>query len=581
MSAFSRITVVLMCSVVGIAGSQSPLVYQDFRNTTGLTLFGSASQTGTENEIVTLTSSSFEQLGAVFTEEMVNVEAFHVSFRVRISQEATGAPDCNGEIGGDGISFIIGRDQSLGAMGGGLGFRGLNNSVAVVVDTYCNSNFNDPASSFIAIHTDGNVNHTANTPFVSVGDDRDLYVWVDYRGGTLFVRYNTENVYPKEAAIQQAIDIPGKMNGLKGFMGIVGATGGGIQRNELLSWTYHPPVPTIQYFKPDWFFVQKGSVVSEGRFLVNFDQVNPDGVIVPGNDRLGYDFLLELDGQIVAGLAVFPTPGRAGTLSVPQIKPPFDNSYQIRVARIFESNRGARSEDYVVDINPDQPNTTPQSHLDYDRWLLHVPKRGSGFSTIIKCTNHLNRPTRVFLQGYNDQSRQLGSTVLTIPANGTAYFSTYDDVFTSSLQDISHIAISDQTGFVDVEMEYFSTSTGYSAWTHAIDFRDGDHAGSRLEMDASSPAFLDGVAIANMRNLEPINLYVVQYDRNTRAVLGESYQGILAPGEKRALIVSSLFTHRPNTVYTFETRNQNHFLTALGLSFNGFEFFSTKPVRPR
>lgn len=576
---FIRLLFVSMLTCFAVSGSQIPLVYKDMSNTDGLMVFGSASQAGQENEILELNPSNFNQIGGAFTYEKVNIEAFHVSFRVRISEEATGAPDCNGQVGGDGLSFIIGRTQDVGGGGGGLGFRGLDNSVAVVVDTYCNTNFNDPGSNFIAIHTDGNVEHTSSTPSEGFGDARDLYVWVDYRGGVLFVRYNNSDRRPDHAQIQQVIDIPRKMDGLKGFLGIVGATGGGAQKNELLSFTYHPPVPPVRNFKPEWFVVNRS--VSQGGAFINFDWPNSDGILVPSNDRLGYGLSVEKDGAVISGLGFFPTSHQTGRITVPQLTLPLDGKYQLRISRYFESNPGARSEEWLIDINPDNLASTPPNHQDYDRWLLHIPRRGSGFSTTLKLTNRLGQTDRVFLQAFNDESDMLGARVVGVPGNGTAYFDIHGDLFASSIQEVSHIAVVDTFGFVDVELEYKSTSTDYAAWAPGIDFRDGKNASSRLEMDAAAAQFLDGVAIANLRNLDAVDLYIVQYDRKTRAKWDESYQGKLQPGEKRAIIVTSLFNHRPNTVYAFETRKPNHFLTGLGLSFNGFEFFSTKPLVAR
>lgn len=572
-----RLSAVFLASVLmTFAGSQVPLVFKDMRNLDGLVLFGSASQTGEENEVLELTPASFNQIGAVYTQEQVNIEAFHVSFRVRMSEESDGAPDCNGEVGGDGMAFIIQRGTELGELAGGLGFRGINNSVAVAIDTYCNANNNETGSNNITILTNGNTVHTAETPSVSFGTARELYIWLDYEGGTLFVRFNNVDDYPKNAQLQMALDIPEMMDGLTGHMGIVGATGGGVQKSELLNFTYHPPVPPLQFFKPDWLFV-----TNNGAFHVNFPQANPDGVIVPDNDRLGYLIEIERDDEFIAGTVIYPEQFQI-RVNVPQITYPFDGAYQIRIARVFESNhKGARSADYVVDINPNLLATTPQSHLDYDRFLLHTPRRGSGFGTTVKFTNPYFQPLDVFLQAFNDRSEPLGAVVVTVPAGGTLYQSLYEDLFTASIQEVSHVAIRERTGFVKLDMEYRSQGTGYAAWTSEVDFRDGTQAGHYLEMDAAADGFLDGVAISNMRNAEAVEFWIVQYDRNTRQILGEFVQEPLAPGEKRALIVTSLFDQQPNAVYAFETRNPRRFLTAVGLSFNGFDFFSTKPMRAK
>lgn len=66
----------------------------------------------------------------------------------------------NNDDGADGMAFILQPlSTSLGASGGGMGFEGVTPSVGVVLDTYQNSNNNDPAYDHISIQKNGVITH--------------------------------------------------------------------------------------------------------------------------------------------------------------------------------------------------------------------------------------------------------------------------------------------------------------------------------------------------------------------------------------------------------------------------------------
>ncbi len=66
--------------------------------------------------------------------------------------------------GADGIAFVLQPvSTSVGTSGGGLGYSGITPAVGVTIDTWQNSEDNDPAFDHIAIQLNGNINHnTAN-----------------------------------------------------------------------------------------------------------------------------------------------------------------------------------------------------------------------------------------------------------------------------------------------------------------------------------------------------------------------------------------------------------------------------------
>ena len=97
--------------------------------------------------------------GAAWTTTRFDVaDPFSVSFNFRMS-DPTGHLDGDGS-GGDGIAFLIQNsaagDTALGRGASGMGFEGIFDSVAVMLDTYQdNFAFGDPNGNYIAVNTRG------------------------------------------------------------------------------------------------------------------------------------------------------------------------------------------------------------------------------------------------------------------------------------------------------------------------------------------------------------------------------------------------------------------------------------------
>jgi len=97
--------------------------------------------------------------GAAWTTTLFDVaDPFTVSFDFRMS-DPTGHLDSDGS-GGDGIAFLIqdgaSGDTALGRGAGGMGFLGIYDSVAVMLDTYQNNYaYGDPNGNYIAVNTRG------------------------------------------------------------------------------------------------------------------------------------------------------------------------------------------------------------------------------------------------------------------------------------------------------------------------------------------------------------------------------------------------------------------------------------------
>jgi len=98
--------------------------------------------------------------GAAWTNTTYNVtNSFAVDFHFQMT-DPTGNLDHGN--GGDGIAFLIQNDplgkSAIGVGAGGMGFLGITDSVAVMLDTYQNDSpnfYGDPSNNYIAVNTRG------------------------------------------------------------------------------------------------------------------------------------------------------------------------------------------------------------------------------------------------------------------------------------------------------------------------------------------------------------------------------------------------------------------------------------------
>jgi PKD repeat protein len=102
----------------------------------------------------TLTPNANNQSGSVWNNFKISLtQSFDFNFDINLG--------CNDASGADGIAFVLQPiSTSVGSNGGGLGFSGISPSVGVTIDTWQNTDVNDPAYDHIAIQLNGNLNHS-------------------------------------------------------------------------------------------------------------------------------------------------------------------------------------------------------------------------------------------------------------------------------------------------------------------------------------------------------------------------------------------------------------------------------------
>ncbi len=100
----------------------------------------------------TITPDEFTQSGSIWNINKINLtQPFEFNFNVFLGCSDAGA---------DGIAFVLQPiSTSVGSTGGGLGYEGIQPSIGIAIDTWVNSENNDPGYDHISIHRDGNIIH--------------------------------------------------------------------------------------------------------------------------------------------------------------------------------------------------------------------------------------------------------------------------------------------------------------------------------------------------------------------------------------------------------------------------------------
>lgn len=225
------------------ANAGTVLNFPDFSSVAGLQINGNAAQVGSALRIVPAINS---QAGSFFSTTTVSLAAnvsFSTFFSFQISSGG-GIGDGDGP-GADGIVFVVQTNSnSVGSIGGGIGYLGIPNSLGIEFDTFNNG----PASgdfngNHVAIDT-GGVFTTDPLRIQSVpgrfNDGILRYAWVDYDGTTdnLEVRLGNTAVRPVAPLLATNIDLTTVLGSTNAFVGFTSATGGGFGNHDILSWEF-------------------------------------------------------------------------------------------------------------------------------------------------------------------------------------------------------------------------------------------------------------------------------------------------------------------------------------------------------
>ncbi|GIE93232.1 L-type lectin-domain containing protein [Paractinoplanes rishiriensis] len=187
----------------------------------------------TKQRILRLTAGGFKQTGSAWAKPKLDLtRSFESSFKVYLHHGAPGA---------DGIAFLVQAHgpRALGGWGGGLGYRGIKNSVAIEFDTFQNTP--DPSSNHLAVVLGGDPDHHS-----AVGEPQiPLYgkpfmARVAYNAETFALQIFVQSLHAgstEELALATTVDLADEVGTDAAWVGFTAATGTALSKQDIYSWT--------------------------------------------------------------------------------------------------------------------------------------------------------------------------------------------------------------------------------------------------------------------------------------------------------------------------------------------------------
>ncbi len=185
-----------------------------------------------------LTDGGTNQTDSVFTRLPVNVQRFTTTFTFQqipsLHYTKTLA---------DGMTFTIQSvgPQAMGVSGGGLGYLGIPNSVAVKFDLFDNDGEGNNSTGLYSGGAEpgpaGSVNLTGTG--IDLHSGNPFAVTMSYDGVTLKVTI-VDTVTQAKATQSYAVNIPALVGGNAAYIGFTGGTGGLTAVQKIVNWVYTP-----------------------------------------------------------------------------------------------------------------------------------------------------------------------------------------------------------------------------------------------------------------------------------------------------------------------------------------------------
>jgi hypothetical protein len=180
-----------------------------------------------------MTDGGLDEATSAFATAPVNVQAFTTDFEFGLAGKA------------DGFTFTIQNvgPGAVGGQGGGLGYEGIQKSIAIKFDIYNNAGEGDDS---IGLYTDG---ASPTTPAIDLSNTRITLNGsvfkghVVYDGTDLTMTFTDINSNVSYTHVWP-IDIPGTVGGATAYVGFTGGTGGLGSQNWIFSWSYSDGRPS-------------------------------------------------------------------------------------------------------------------------------------------------------------------------------------------------------------------------------------------------------------------------------------------------------------------------------------------------
>jgi hypothetical protein len=202
-------------------------------------------------------TDNFGQRGSFYAATYVSTRRFTTTFVFRLHEGTQPTP-------ADGFTFILqnGALDALGSGGGGLGFQGIPNSVAIKFDIYDNEGESDNSTGLFELggfpgqeHNPGDRLIRLDPAIINLRSQTMKQVTLQYDGTTL-TETITDLVTFGTFSVSYMVDLSARLGGGAAYVGFTGGTGGLYALQDILAWSFQgQPAGDA----PSWPYGTRGS----------------------------------------------------------------------------------------------------------------------------------------------------------------------------------------------------------------------------------------------------------------------------------------------------------------------------------
>lgn len=243
--------------------AQDSFVFYDFSDLTNIQLNGQAAMLNpNSNDVLSLTDDLWQSSSAYLMEPITlqNLASFSAAFQFQIT-DPQGISDNDGQ-GADGISFVVqSNSNTVGGLGGAIGYGGVSNSLAIEFDTWRNSAFDGNDGNHVGIDTNGSLHSIAMTPVEARMNNGAVWTaWVDYDGllEVVEVRLSQGSDRPADPIVSASVDLSDTLGTDYAFVGFSSGTGAAGGDHDILSFAFnndYQPIEVIAINEPNSFLL--------------------------------------------------------------------------------------------------------------------------------------------------------------------------------------------------------------------------------------------------------------------------------------------------------------------------------------
>lgn len=244
------------CGQAEKAGAAQPqtISYEDFADLSAFTLNGSAAEINVDQQgvshqgrrVLRLTTNEGWQGGSAFLTRpipLTNQASFSTAFQFEMHQPG-GIEDSDG-VGADGLAFVVQTQaNNVGGAGFGIGYEGIEPSVAVEFDAFDNEALGengDVSGNHVGINLNGDTRSVAQVPLEKrLNDGGVWFAWVDYDGPKhlLEVRLSDQAKRPDQPLLRHEVNLAELLGSPEVYVGFTASTGEAYNCHDIRSWKF-------------------------------------------------------------------------------------------------------------------------------------------------------------------------------------------------------------------------------------------------------------------------------------------------------------------------------------------------------